>query len=502
MICSGAADRAARAAPAARFDPAAMPWYILNTVENAEQENMDPEAQTATEARRMLVVDDKANMCELLEHAFRERGYDVITASSGEDAIAYINETYFDIIITDLNMPGKDGMAVLRAAKATHPDTEVIIITAYGTIDITVEAMRLGAYDFITKPFKLSILENKVDKLAHKLQAEAASTLPTGMPSSVQNIVGESIQTRQLKKMILRLAPSRSAVLITGPSGVGKELVARAIHEGSTRCDHPFVALNCAALAPGILESELFGHEKGAFTGAAARRIGRFERAHTGTLFLDEVGEIDPAIQTKLLRVLQSGEFERVGGAESIKVDVRIVAATNRDLQQAIAQGQFRDDFYYRLKVFSLNVPALRERRDDIPALVEHFLRKFSLESGKEVSELDDDVLDVFLRYPWPGNIRELENVLERAVVLAEGNRITREELPPELFDLQDDYRPAPPPLPADADASLIERTDRLESELIRGALERFHWNKTKAAEHLGLKRTTLQYKIKRYGLE
>lgn len=462
---------------------------------------MDKEVKTPIEPRRMLVVDDKANMRELLEQTFRERGFDIITASSGEDAIDYISEYYFDVVITDLTMPGKDGMAVLRAAKGAYPDTEVIMITAYGTIDTAVEAMRLGAYDFVTKPFKISTIENKVDKLLHRIEA-ASTAAQTWIHPSVQHLVGDSPQTRQLKKMISRIAPSRSAVLITGPSGVGKELVARAIHEASSRRDRPFVALNCAALASGVLESELFGHEKGAFTGAAARRIGRFERAHTGTLFLDEVGEIDAAIQTKLLRVLQEGEFERVGGTESIKVDVRIVAATNRDLQQAIAKGFFREDFYYRLKVFSLSVPPLRERKEDIPALVDHFLRKFSLELGKDVVEVDDNVVDILLRYPWPGNIRELENVIERAVVLAENDLITQEELPPELLESQEDFPMAALPAPEGVDGSLIERTDRLESELIRGALERFRWNKTKAAEHLGLKRTTLQYKIKRYGLE
>lgn len=456
---------------------------------------------TPAEPRRMLIVDDKANMRELLEQTFRDRGMDVIAASSGEEAIGYIAEHFFDIIITDLNMPGKSGMEVLRAAKTAHPDTEVIMITAYGTIETAVEAMRLGACDFITKPFKLNTIENKVERLSRKIEANESQTEPAWLHASGQHLVGDSVATRQLKKMISRLAPSRSAVLITGPSGVGKELVARAIHDASPRRQLPFVALNCAALAPGVLESELFGHEKGAFTGAASRRIGRFERAHTGTLFLDEVGEIDSAIQTKLLRVLQEGEFERVGGTESIKVDVRIVAATNRDLQLAIAQGLFREDFYYRLKVFSLNVPPLRDRPDDIPALIDHFLRKFSLESGKSVLEVDDDVLNIFLRYPWPGNVRELENAIERAVVLTEGNVITREELPPELFEHHEDNR-SPLNIVNVSGGSLIERTDHLEAELIRGALERFRWNKTKAAEHLGLKRTTLQYKIKRYGLE
>ena len=449
-----------------------------------------------TEACPILVVDDKASMRRLLETAFRDRGFAVTTASNGVEAIERIKEQCFPVVITDLSMPGKDGIAVLRAAKAESVDTEVIIITAYGTIETAVEAMRLGAADFISKPFKLTEIELKVDKIvrAKGPPAEAGAIL-----EPAPRIIGASSQTKNLLRMIAKIAPSRSSVLITGPSGTGKELVARAIHEASMRRDRPFVALNCAVLAPGVLESELFGHEKGAFTGATARRIGRFEKADTGTLFLDEVGEIDPGIQTKLLRVLQEGEFERVGGMDTISVDVRIVAATNRDLREAIANNEFREDFYYRLNVFSLNVPPLRKRPDDIPALIDHFLRQHSQETGKDVTEIDDDVMEVFMRYPWPGNVRELENVLERAVVLAEGNTITPDEIPQELFFAQEQREPKPKP---DEDASLIERTDRLESELIRGALDKFHWNKTKAAEHLGLKRTTLQYKIKKYGLE
>ncbi len=461
---------------------------------------MDKHTDPQRPLRRMLVVDDRENMRTLLETTFSERGFDVATASCGEDAIDLISSQPFDVVITDLSMPGKNGIEVLKAAKAAAPDTEVIIITAYGTVETAVEAMRLGACDFISKPFKLTEIELKVEKVVRKMDAPRAQPIQTWIHPSVQHFVGSSAQTRQLMKLITRIAPSKSAVLITGPSGVGKELVAKAIHEASPRRDRPFIALNCAALAPGVLESELFGHEKGAFTGAATRRIGRFERAHTGTLFLDEVGEIDTGTQTKLLRVLQEGEFERVGGTEPIHVDVRILAATNRDLRDAIAKGQFREDFYYRLNVFSLNVPPLCERPDDIPSLVDHFLRKFSMELNKEVYEVDDDVMGIFLKYAWPGNVRELENVIERSVVLCEENRITRDELPPELLSAES--APLRIAAPLDASGSLLERTDRLESELIRGALEKFHWNRSKAAEHLGLKRTTLQYKIKKYGLE
>ena len=455
-----------------------------------------------TNKEQILVVDDEPGMRQVLETAFQDQGLAVTTASNGDKAIELIQAIPFDVIITDLKMPGRDGLAVLRAAKAISVDTQVLMITAYGTVETAVEAMRLGAQDFVTKPFKLAEIELKVDKLLRAKRASFEYTQPAkeAPEAPPRRMVGDSAQTRQLLKMVAKIAPSRSSVLITGPSGTGKELVAQAIHDASARRHRPFIALNCAALAPGVLESELFGHEKGSFTGAHSRRIGRFERAHTGTLFLDEVGEIDPNIQTKLLRVLQEGEFERVGGAEPVRVDVRIVAATNRDLREAIAEGRFREDFYYRLNVFSLQLEPLRKRPDDIPALVDHFLRKFSAETGKTVTDIQDDVLSFFMHYPWPGNIRELENVLERAVVLCEGSIVTREEIPPDMFFVQEQPEPDTPP-PSD-DTSLIERTDQLESEMIHAALQRFRWNKTKAAEHLGLKRTTLQYKIKKYGLE
>ncbi len=450
------------------------------------------------EVRKMLVVDDEPGMRQLLQTAFQERGFDVSVASNGDRAVDRLENGHFDLVITDLKMPGRDGFGVLRAVKGVSADTKVIIITAYGSIEKAVEAMQMGASDFIAKPFKLAEIELKVDKLIRKTNGAAKAEAGEEAPRS---IVGESHETREVLRMVEKIGPSKSSVLIVGPSGTGKELVAKAIHDASPRKDKPFIALNCASLAHGILESELFGHEKGAFTGADSQFIGRFERAHGGTLFLDEVGEIDPGIQTKLLRVLQEGEFERVGGAKPVSVDVRIVAATNRDLRNAIRVGEFREDFFYRLNVFSIALAPLRRRAEDIPALVDFFLEKFSQETGKEVTEVENDVLNFFLQYPWPGNVRELENVIERAVVLSEEGIITRRDLPPEMYYVPDEPEGVDEPLPGDR-RSLVERTDKMEREMIAAALDDFHWNKTKTAKHLGLKRTTLQYKIRKYELE
>lgn len=452
-----------------------------------------------------LVVDDKRNMRVLLRSVMTDLGFETFDAGSGEEALRLFESRPCDLVITDLAMPGMSGIDLLKAVKNRNADTAVIVITAYGTIQTAVEAMRLGALDFLAKPFKLEEIEARARRVIEQKRAQrggAPSDAPVGL-------IGASEATRRLNWMLQKIAPSKSAVLITGPSGVGKEVFARALHRASPRADKPFIAVNCAALAPGVLESELFGHEKGAFTGAAERRIGRFERAHGGTLLLDEVGEIPPAVQVKLLRVLQEGEFERVGGSETIRVDTRVLAATNRDLKTAIEKGEFREDLYYRLKVFAIEIPPLRQRPDDIPPLVEHFLRDFSREFGKLVDAIDEDVLSIFMRYPWPGNVRELRNVLERAVVLAESSRVTRQDLPPELIsesltaEEEEEAEPVPEDPSPDAGASLLLSTrQRIERELILGALERFHWNKTRAAQHLGLKRTTLQYKIRKYNLE
>jgi len=442
---------------------------------------------------KILVVDDKENMRKVLESAFVAKGLDVDTASGGEEALRRLSATGYDVVVTDLKMPRVDGMGVLRGAKRACPEAEVIVITAYGTIESAVEAMRLGAFDFVTKPFKLAEVETKVDRILRRDVSARASGRPA---DDSWVIVGDSAVTRRIVRFIHKVAGARSSVLVTGESGTGKELVARAIHNCSDRRDGPFVAVNCAALALGVLESELFGHEKGAFTGAIQTKRGRFEMANGGSLFLDEIGDVDPSIQLKLLRVLELAEFERVGGTETLKTDARIVAATNCDLRQRIREGRFREDLFYRLNVLSVRIPPLRERGSDIEQLATYLMQRVARSAGRAPLEIMPDVMDAFRRYSWPGNVRELENCLERAMVLAESDVITLREIPPEIagFPRLSAHSPV-----ADKLASL---TSDVELEMIKTALDTNRWNKTKAAEELGVKRTTLLYKIKKYGLE
>jgi DNA-binding NtrC family response regulator len=443
--------------------------------------------------RKILVVDDKENMRKVLESAFVAKGLDVDTAAGGEEALRRLSSTGYDVVVTDLKMPRVDGMGVLREAKRACPETEVIVITAYGTIESAVEAMRLGAFDFVAKPFKLAEVETKVDRILRRKVPAGDNRRPA---DDSWLIVGDSAVTQRIVRFVRKVACARSSVLVTGESGTGKELVARAIHDCSDRRDGPFVAVNCAALAPGVLESELFGHEKGAFTGAIQAKPGRFEMANGGTLILDEIGDVDPSIQLKLLRVLELAEFERVGGTETLKTDARIVAATNCDLHERIRQGKFREDLFYRLNVLSIHIPPLRERRGDIEKLATYLMRRVARSAGRAPLEIMPDVMDAFRRYSWPGNIRELENCLERAMVLAESDVVTLREIPPELAGCPQSAAHSPV---ADKLATV---TSEVELEMIKTALDRNRWNKSKAAQELGVKRTTLMYKIKKYGLE
>ncbi|MBI3621062.1 MAG: sigma-54-dependent Fis family transcriptional regulator [Nitrospirae bacterium] len=447
---------------------------------------------------RVLIVEDKASMARMLQQLFASKGHDVTVASDGAEAAARIQAADFHLVITDLKMPNGDGLHVLQAAKAKSPNTIVLIMTAFGTIENAVQAMRLGAFDYLLKPFSIAEIELKVEKALEqqRLQAENAY-LKDSLRTGLGRLIGGSGAMQQVYGFIQKVAPSAAPVLILGESGVGKELVARAVHDTGPRSGRPFIAVNCAALSEGLVESELFGHERGAFTGAVAQKKGRFELADGGTLFLDEIGELPPSLQTKLLRVLQEGEFERVGGRQTLRVDVRLIAATHRDLPGAIAAGRFREDLYYRVNVLSIAVPPLRERPDDLPALAEHFLSRASEAMHKPVT-MAPEVLALLRQYRWPGNVRELENVIERAVVLTDGAAIRAADLPKEITGLSGEAAEAfsDPTLPLD------EKMARLEQEAIRRTLDSVGWNQTQAARLLGIKRSSLQYKMKRYGLQ
>jgi DNA-binding NtrC family response regulator len=460
--------------------------------------------------KRILIADDKASMREMLTQAMEAKGFDVVAVPDGNAALEQA-EAGVDLVITDLRMPGKDGVEVLGGVKRISPETEVIVMTAFGTVENAVEAMRLGAFDYILKPFSIDELELKVDRALDRGRlASEVQYLKEEDARRTGPMIGEGEVMRAVQKLIDKVAASASPVLVLGESGTGKELVAREIHRRSARSGGPFVAVNCAALSEGVLESELFGHEKGAFTGAMTGRKGRFELADGGTLFLDEIGELPAAVQVKLLRVLQDTEFERVGGNKTIRVDTRIVAATHKDLKKAIPKGEFREDLYYRLNVISIELPPLRDRREDIPALAEHFLARYARELAKP-ARMSAEVLDRLIHYRWPGNIRELQNVLERAVVLCEGEQLTVADLPREILEPAGTPAPEPAPSAALVEATepgspehptdLTARLDALEKAIILEALQKFRWNQTKVAAALGLKRSSLQYKMKKHGL-
>lgn len=384
----------------------------------------------------ILIVDDEKNYLLILEDLLAEEGYEVVTAQSGERGLEMVAEHDLDVVITDMRMPGMDGMALLERIHLQHPDLPIIMMTAYGSVEKAVEAMRKGAFDYILKPFKNEELKLTVRKAVdHYLLVRKNRYLTRELQERYQfgSIIGKSAPMRRIYELIEKVAPSKATVLITGESGTGKELIARAIHFNSPRRDQPFITVNCGALPENLLESELFGHERGAFTGAVNLRKGRFELAHEGTLFLDEISEMSPPLQVKLLRVLQEMEFERVGGSQTLKVDVRVVAASNRNLKEEVARKSFRSDLFYRLNVVHVQLPALKERADDIPLLVNHFLAKYSQAGDRPPLSLDPEALRLMLDYAWPGNVRELENVIERALILSNGERIMVKDLPQEI---------------------------------------------------------------------
>lgn len=439
---------------------------------------------------RILVVDDEAIIRESLRDWLSDADYQVFTAENGTQALEIIQREGPGIVIADLVMPGMDGIELLKKTQEISPNTEVIIITAYSSIPTAINAMREGAYDYIEKPFCPEKAEHLIAKLVERQQLiEENISLQRKLEERYrfENIIAKSSQMRRIIEVIKVVAKSNATVLITGESGTGKELVARAIHAQSYRKDKPFIAVSCAALPESLLESELFGHEKGSFTGAHAQRKGKFEAANKGSLFLDEIGEMSANIQVHLLRVLEEKEFNRVGGNELIKVDVRVIVATNRDMKEAVAQGKFREDLYYRLNVVTIEVPPLRERREDILLLANHFLKKFTAENNKEVTGFSPEATDFLLKHAWPGNVRELENAIERAVILAQGATI-------EVTHLRQDNPPLPPP-PAGKDLAEMEKNH------ILNVLKESGGNLSETARLLKISRVTLYNKIKAYGL-
>ena len=448
---------------------------------------------------RILVVDDEANARTALAELLRDEGYQVETAADGFKALPKLDEFDPELVLTDLKMPGLDGLGLMKKAREKDPEQVVVMMTAYGAIDTAVSAMREGAADYLTKPINFEELVLVIDRALERrrLRAEAGQLRQRlSERDRIESIIGSSPPMQEVFKTVLQVAPSRATVLITGDSGTGKELVAAALHQHSPRKNGPFVKLHCAALAETLLESELFGHERGAFTGAVNRREGRFEQAQGGTLFLDEIGDISPAIQVKLLRFLQEHELERVGGNQTIKVDVRVVAATNRDLRLRVREGQFREDLFYRLNVVAIQMPPLCVRGADSALLAMHFLRRYRDENGKSIAGFTDEALEKIGRHDWPGNVRELENAVERAVVVCTGDRIRAEDLAIARGDSGPSTRPqgdAIPPIPG---STLAE----LEKYAILKALEHTGGSTSRAAEMLGISPRKIQYKLREYG--
>ncbi len=447
----------------------------------------------------LVVDDDKANL-DSVSRIFQREGLETLTASNGSEALELLRRPEVSVMVTDLMMPGMDGQELLKASRTIRPDVEVVLMTAYGTVETAVAAMKDGAYDFITKPLKRHSLVKSVQKALerHELAAEnrvLKAKLAEMGSTGGRSMVGQSPAFRAMMDTLRQAAPSTATVLLLGESGTGKELAARALHEQSNRARGPFVAINCGALPESILEAELFGVERGAFTGAVARREGRFERASGGTLFLDEVGEMPLSAQVKLLRVLQEGELERLGGTQTVKVDVRIVAATNKDLQREVAEGRFREDLYYRLNVVEVRIPALASRREDIPLLADAFLRRFSSKNGKVLRGFSPDALATLENYAWPGNVRELEHAVERAVVLARTDVL-------EVADLPETVRKGPLGSAGQLVIPIGTPMEEIERRVIHETLRHTKGDKTLAARLLGIAARTIYRKLEREASE
>jgi DNA-binding NtrC family response regulator len=453
--------------------------------------------------RRILIVDDETGVRESLRMVLKD-AYDSVAVASGADALEALANGPFDVVLLDIVMPGMDGLELLEEVRSRYPRVPVIMLTATKTVKTAVGAMKLGAFDYVTKPFdvdELRVILDKATENAALVREVEELRNEVGRRYQVENIIGRSPKMQEVFRTVLTVAPLKTTILITGESGTGKELIAKAIHYGSPRARKPLVTLNCAAIPETLLESELFGHEKGSFTDAHQKKLGQFELAHGGTLFLDEIGEMGPATQAKLLRVLEHSEFLRVGGQRAVNVDVRIIAATNRDLTAAIKDSSFRADLYYRLNVVSVHLPALRERRDDLVLLIRHFVASKCRDMSITEKAVRPEAVDALLRYPWPGNVRELENLIERVLVLSEGPTITLEDLPDQMKRTE----ASPGNLREQVLAgrkSLGDAVDEFEREIIAEALQQMEFNQTRAAEMLGTTRRILKYRMDKLGID
>ncbi|MGB9698660.1 MAG: sigma-54-dependent transcriptional regulator [Thermodesulfobacteriota bacterium] len=465
---------------------------------------------------RVLIVDDDQSMRYSLTRLLQADGLEVLAGKNGAEALQLFAEHKPDLVIMDIRMPGLSGIEVLKMIKEQDPKALVILMTAFGTTDTAIEAMKFGAFDYILKPFAVPQMKRLVVRALEVSQMMKKVVSWVGQPQESgegEAIVGSSLAMQEIYKIIGQVAPTEVTVLLRGESGTGKELIARAIYHHSRRADKPFLPVNCAAIPETLLESELFGHEKGAFTGALTRRIGKFEQAQGGTIFLDEIGDMTPATQAKILRVLQDGQFERLGGSERITVNVRLIAATNKDLEKAIREGSFRQDLYYRLQVVTIFLPPLRERKEDIPELVSYFLKKFGSQINPQATEISAEALEKLMRYSWPGNVRELENVIKRGLVLARGSALLPEDFPLEdtrtidlqkQMDLEEKLERLMEPVFRELkelarSAGQIDFISVIEKMLIKKALQETKGNQVQAATLLGINRNTLRSKMERY---
>ena len=451
--------------------------------------------------KRILIVDDEESFRHMLSVILIKEGYEVDTSSNGEEGLQKASASPFDQILCDIRMPRMDGLVFLREIKKTGAETTVIMMSAYGTVDTAIEAMKLGAYDYISKPFKPDEIILTLRKSEEREQLRRENQLlrkEVGKEYSFENIVSKNEKMQKMFDVIKKVSQYKSTVLISGESGTGKELVARALHYNSDRSQSPFIAVNCGAIPENLLESELFGHAKGAFTDAIRTKKGLFEEADGGTLFLDEIGELPGQLQVKLLRVLQEGEIRRIGESKPIQIDVRIVAATVKDLSKEVNEGHFREDLFYRLNVLPIHIPPLRERKEDIPLLIQHFIGKYNQTMNKNVADVDHNAMDTLMNYKWYGNVRELENTIERAIVLSEKNNIELENLPIEIQNFKEEFQLE---VLSEEEYSIKKASKSLEVNLIKKALRRTKGNHTHAARLLEISHRALLYKIKEYGI-